>query len=194
MAIVDHSGAEQELLKRLRKGDVSAFDTLCLTLEVRLFSYVRHMLKDHCEAEDVTQEALLRLYVAAREGKVRSGPRAYAFSTAHNLVVDLLRRSRRSASPEGEVQDLSGPRNEASQSTEQGMLRGEIEKALATLSETQRSAVMLREFGQLNYGEIAQALGASLDQVKVWIYRARKHLAQVLDRYGQFIGDQSRGA
>jgi len=54
--------------------------------------------------------------------------------------------------------------------------------------------VMLREFGQLNYGEIAQALGASLDQVKVWIYRARKGLAQVLDRYGQFIGDQSRGA
>ena len=194
MAIVDHSAAEQELLKRLRKGDVSAFDTLCLTLEARLFSYVRHMLKDHCEAEDVTQEALLRLYVAAREGKVRSGPRAYAFSTAHNLVVDLLRRSRRSARPEGEVQDVSGPRNEASQSTEQGMLREEIEKALATLPETQRSALMLREFGQLNYGEIAQALGASLDQVKVWIYRARKGLAQVLDRYGQFIGDQSRGA
>ena len=194
MAIVDHSAAEQELLKRLRKGDVSAFDTLCLTFEARLFSYVRHMLKDHCEAEDITQEALLRLYVAAREGKVRSGPRAYAFSTAHNLVVDFLRRSRRSARPEGEVQDLSGPRNEASQSTEQGMLREEIEKALATLPETQRSALMLREFGQLNYGEIAQTLGASLDQVKVWIYRARKSLAQVLDRYGQFIGDQSRGA
>jgi RNA polymerase sigma-70 factor (ECF subfamily) len=173
---------------------VSAFDTLCLTLEARLFSYVRHMLKDRCEAEDITQEALLRLYVAARQGKVKSGPRAYAFSTAHNLVVDLLRRSCRSARPEGEVQDVSGPRNEASQSTEQGMLREEIEKALATLPETQRSAVMLREFGQLNYGEIAQALGASLDQVKVWIYRARKGLAQVLDRHGQFIGDQSRGA
>jgi len=194
MAIVDHSAAEQELLKRLRKGDVSAFDTLCLTLEARLFSYVRHMLKDRCEAEDITQEALLRLYVAAREGRVKAGPRAYAFSTAHNLVVDFLRRSCRSARPEGEVQDVSGPRNEASQSTEQGMLREEIEKALATLPETQRSAVMLREFGQLNYGEIAQALGASLDQVKVWIYRARKSLAQVLDRHGQFIGDQSRGA
>jgi RNA polymerase sigma-70 factor (ECF subfamily) len=194
MAIVDHSAAEQELLKRLRKGDVSAFDTLCLTLEARLFSYVRHMLKDRCEAEDITQEALLRLYVAAREGRVKAGPRAYAFSTAHNLVVDFLRRSCRSARPEGEVQDVSGPRNEASQSTEQGMLREEIEKALATLPETQRSALMLREFGQLNYGEIAQALGASLDQVKVWIYRARKGLAQVLDRYGQFIGDQSRGA
>lgn len=182
------------MLKQLRKGDVSAFDTLCLSMETQLFSYVRHMLRNHCEAEDVTQEALLRLYVAAREGKVRSGPRAYAFSTAHNLVVDLLRRSRRSARPEGEVQDLSGPRNEASQSTEQGMLRDEIEKALATLPETQRSALMLREFGQLNYGEIAQTLGASLDQIKVWIYRARKSLAQVLDRYGQFIGDQSRGA
>ena len=194
MAIVDHSAAEQELLKRLRKGDVSAFDTLCLTLEARLFSYVRHMLKDRCEAEDITQEALLRLYVAAREGRVKAGPRAYAFSTAHNLVVDFLRRSCRSARPEGEVQDVSGPRNEASQSTEQGMLREEIEKALATLPDTQRSALMLREFGQLNYGEIAQALGASLDQVKVWIYRARKSLAQVLDRHGQFIGDQSRGA
>lgn len=191
---MDQSAAEQGLLKRLRKGDLSAFDTFCLSIETQLFSYVRHMLKNRCEAEDVTQEALLRLYVAAREGKVRSGPRAYAFSTAHNLVVDFQRRSRRNSDPGGQVQSASGPRNEASQSTEQGMLREEIEKALATLPETQRSAVMLREFGQLNYGEIAQALGASLDQVKVWIYRARKHLAQVLDQDGQFIGEQARGA
>jgi len=191
---VDQSAAEQGLLKRLQKGDLSVFDTFCLSIETQLFSYVRHMLKNHCEAEDITQEALLRLYVAAREGKVRSGPRAYAFSTAHNLVVDFQRRSRRNSDPGGQVQSPSGPRNEASQSTEQGILREEIEKALATLPETQRSAVMLREFGQLNYGEIADTLGASLDQVKVWIYRARKHLAQVLDQDGQFIGEQARGA
>ena len=188
---MDSTTAEQELLDRLRKGDVAAFDRLCLQLETPLFSYVRNMVKDRCEAEDIAQEALLRLYIAAREGKVRSAPRAYAFSTAHNVAVDALRRSRRNGAP---APERAGQHNAASASVERRMLREEIDKALAMLPEGQRSSVMLREFGGLNYAEIAQTLGVSTDQVKVWIYRARKHLAQMLDRWGQFVGGQARGA
>ena len=191
---MDSTTAEQELLDRLRKGDAAAFDRLCLQLETPLFSYVRNMVKDRCEAEDIAQEAMLRLYIAAREGKVRSAPRAYAFSTAHNLAVDAQRRSRRNGSPEAPAPEPAGQHNAASASVERRMLREEIDKALAMLPEGQRSSVMLREFGGLNYAEIAQTLGVSTDQVKVWIYRARKHLAQMLDRCGQFVGGQARGA
>jgi DNA-directed RNA polymerase specialized sigma24 family protein len=47
---------------------------------------------------------------------------------------------------------------------------------------------MLREFGDLSYEEIAKTLGASLAEVKVWIHRGRKGLAQLLDRDGQYLG------
>jgi DNA-directed RNA polymerase specialized sigma24 family protein len=47
---------------------------------------------------------------------------------------------------------------------------------------------MLREFGELSYAEIAETLGASLAEVKVWIHRGRTRLTQLLDRDGQFVG------
>ena len=63
----------------------------------------------------------------------------------------------------------------------------QIENALAELPENHRSALMLREFGELSYSEIAAALDATVDRVKVWIYRGRKQLAQLLDRDGQYV-------
>lgn len=193
MGLVDSTAGELELLDRLRRGDAAAFDGLCRQFDTPLFSYVRNMVQDRCEAEDIAQEALLRLYVAAREGKVRTAPRAYAFSTAHNLAVDAQRRSRRYAGAVTPVPERAEPPVAASAGVERSLLRAEIDKALGMLPEKQRSAVLLREFGGLQYAEIAQTLGVSVEQVKVWIYRARKHLARVLDRSGQFVGGKAHG-
>ena len=57
-----------------------------------------------------------------------------------------------------------------------------------------RSAIMLREFGELSYGEIAEALATNEGCVKAWIYRARKRLAQLLDRDGQYVGTAESNA
>ena len=191
MGLVDSTAGELELLERLRRGDAAAFDGLCRQFDTPLFSYVRSMVQDRCEAEDIAQEALLRLYVAARKGKVRTAPRAYAFSTAHNLAVDAQRRSLRHAGAVRPVSERAGAA--ASAGVERSLLRAEIDKALGMLPEGQRSAVLLREFGGLHYAEIAETLGVSVEQVKVWIYRARKHLARVLDRSGQFVGGNAHG-
>jgi RNA polymerase sigma-70 factor (ECF subfamily) len=82
----------------------------------------------------------------------------------------------------------------ASAHAEQSMLRAQIQQALAVLPEDHRSALLLREFGGLSYAEVAAALGASHEQVKVWIFRARKKLAEVLDRDGQYVGEKRNGA
>jgi RNA polymerase sigma-70 factor (ECF subfamily) len=188
------SDDEQGLLNRWRKGDVSSFDSFCRQVEAPLFTYARQLVNDRCEAEDIAQEALLRLYVAAREGKASASPRAYVFSVAHNLAVDHLRRLRRSATTSSSPDARVGRKDVSSVPASQSLLREEIGKALATLPDTQRFAILLREFGDLNYAEISQTLGISLDQVKVSIHRARKRLAQTLDQYGQFVGGQARGA
>lgn len=180
---------EAELVRRATRGDVPAFEAFCARVEGSLFGYAFGMTRDAQEAEDIVQESLLRLYRVLRESRLRAAgsARTLVFSIAHNLAVDHLRRR-------GRVVPLEDRRPAAaSEAAERALLREQVEQALAELPESQRSALMLREFGGLAYAEIASALGASLDEVKVWIYRARKRLAQLLDRDGQYVGEHKRG-
>ncbi len=175
-------GQVRGLLRRLRRGDAAAFEALCAELEGPLFNYALKQVRDWNDAEDIAQESLLRLLAAARRGKLKSSPRGYAFSIAHNLAVDLNRRRNR-------VIVLSPQRPaQPGRTAEQALLRDQVHRALAELPEDHRSALLLREFGGLSYAEIAAVLGASLEQVKVWIFRARRRLGELLDRDGQYVG------
>jgi len=180
---------ERRLFIRLCEGDLGAFESFCTRLEGPVYSYVLRLVRDPTEAEDISQEALLRLYRLCRDRRIRvtdGSPRALVFRIAHNLAMDYFRKTRRT--PE---MNLATPAA-ASRSTERTLLREQIDRALAEIPESHRNAIMLREFGDLSYGEIAELLDASLDQVKVWIYRARKRLAKLLDRDGQYVGEAVR--
>lgn len=174
------------LLEAVCQGDVQAFETLCVQLEPPLYNYLLRLVKDHSEAEDLAQETLLRLYRMVRNGRLHLGkgsPRVLAFAIAHNLAVDFHRRVR-NATPTG-VSTAASP----SARVERTLLREQMEKALADLPKSHRSALMLREFGGLSYAEIADTLDAAQGAVKTWIYRARRRLATLLDRDGQYVGE-----
>lgn len=161
-----------------------AMEALCRQIEAPLFSYALRLVRNRSEAEDTAQEALFRLYRAVLAGRCIEKPRAYAFAIAHNLAVEYHRKSAAAVPPPGNE-------CEPAPAAERTLLREQINLALAALPESQRAAVGLREFGQLSYAEIAEILGASLSQVKVWIHRARVRLAELLDRDGQYIGGQT---
>lgn len=175
---------EASLTKRVCAGDVNAFELLCIRLEGPLYGYAYGMVRNSHEAEDIVQEALFRLYREMRARKLRPGgsARSYVFAIAHNLAVDSSRRTR-SIAP----LDASFPAPDGN-SGESFVLREQLNRALADLPANHRSALMLREFGDLSYAEISETLGASLAEVKVWIHRGRKGLAQLLDRDGQYLG------
>ncbi len=173
-------------LKGLSGGDLAAFEEFCIQIEGPLYTYVLRQVHNRAEAEDIAQEALLRLFRMARNGRLRPSagtPRALLFSIAHNLAVDYHRKARPGAT---QVPASCEP---PSRNAERGLLRDQIDRALAELPESHRSAVLLREFGELSYAEIGKTLNATGSQVKTWIYRARKQLAQLLDRDGQYIGE-----
>jgi len=182
----------------LLRCDRQAFESFCADVEARLYGYALRMLDgDASEAEDVAQEALFRLYEALEAGRVKRAPKAYVFSIVHNLAQDAVRRNARAEAVRRDSV-IPSPGGKAPGSAacpvERSMLREEIDKALASLPETQRSALMLREFGELRYEEIARILGTSIGQVKVNIFRARKRLAVLLDRDGQYVGKEHHGA
>jgi RNA polymerase sigma-70 factor (ECF subfamily) len=175
---------EQALLNRVKRGDRAAFDALCRHLEQPLFGYALGLVQDRTEAEDIAQEALFRLYRMARGGEIRSrrgSARALVFTIAHNLAMDVHRRARNVVPLDARQAELPSAR------AERALLREQIDAALGTVSESQRCALLLREFGGLTYAEIAGTLDASTDAVRTWIYRARQRLAQLLDRDGQYV-------
>ncbi|GMV93988.1 MAG: RNA polymerase sigma factor [Candidatus Hydrogenedentota bacterium] len=175
---------EAGLIKRVCSGDVNAFELLCTRLEGPLYGYAYGMVRNSHEAEDIVQESLFRLYQAMRARKLRPGgsTRSFLFAIAHNLAADNRRRAR----PSVPLEDSFLAQHNGA--TESSLLREQLNRALADLPANHRSALMLREFGDLRYAEIAETLGASLDEVKVWIHRGRKRLATLLDRDGQYLG------
>jgi RNA polymerase sigma-70 factor (ECF subfamily) len=181
---------EANLLRAFRAGDAGAFDSLCRRLEAPLFSFALRLVQNRSEAQDIAQEALFRLYQKATSGHLDTpgaSPRPYTFSIAHNLAMDYHRKGRR-VLPES---DRVVPGADAE--VKRLLLRVQVDRALAELPESQRAALMLREFGELRYAEIAETMSASLAEVKTWIYRARKQLSKLLDRDGQFIGAKTHG-
>ncbi len=170
------SSSDAALLRRYAEGDPAAARELTGRHAPRIHALARRMLGDASEAEDVTQETMLRMWTIApdwREGGAQVG--TWAYRVAHNLCIDRLRRRRRSDSlddteiagrePDGETAAVGRDRVAA------------LEAALATLPARQRSAVILRHLEERANPEIAEILETSVEAVESLLKRGRQALA-----------------
>jgi RNA polymerase sigma-70 factor (ECF subfamily) len=145
-------------------------------LRVPLFRYVVAMLGSAAEAEDVTQECFLKLFLELRSGHILDNPKAWLFRVGHNLALDRWR----AALPE---QGLDGPAlniaDERYLSSEEAVLRQErlalMRAAINRLSTQQRLCLHLRT-ESFRYREIAGILGVSESTVCENIRRGLSHL------------------
>jgi len=151
----------------------------------RIFSYAAMMLRDAEEARDVSQEALVRLWRNWPKVDDR-GARTWLLRTTHNLCIDRIRRRKVRSEVDGEEliplepDDAPGP----GQLAESSELGGIITAALGSLSEADRSVVVMREVQGMPYDEIAKALNLPIGTLKARLHRARERLRGKLDRAG----------
>jgi len=180
----DHDDA---LMARFAAGDQSAARALTARHAPRALALARRMLRDEAEAEDVTQEAMLRVWRMApdwRPGEAKLS--TWIHKVAFNLSTDRLRR-RRSAP----LEDAPEPVDEAP-----GALDGleaadratALRRALDALPERQKRAVELRHFDELSNPEIAEALEVSVEAVESLLARGRRALAQSLAPHRRRLG------
>ncbi len=164
------------------------FDRVVSSRKDRLFGYAFYFLGKREEAEDVVQDAFVRLW-QNRKTLDRRRVDGWLISVTRNLCRDCLRRRKvRSAI----ALDLEAIEN----ATEAGLPPDEwasekvfadlVRRSLVGLPEPQKSIVILREIEGMSYNEIGRALGLSLNSVKVYLHRGRralrKQLARVVDR------------
>jgi len=152
----------------------------------RVHSYATYMLRDSAEAQDVAQEALIRMWRHQAEILPLSA-KSWLMRTAHNLCIDRIRRRKaRSEADDGEsvlsfASDTAPGPGKLAQSQDLGRL---IRQSLDALTPRDRAVVVMREVQGLPYEEIADILGLPLGTVKARLHRARERLRTRLVRLG----------
>lgn len=171
------SPAEDDLLmRRYAAGDAGAAAALIAAHAPRVLSLARRMLGEAAEAEDVAQEAMLRLWRAAPDWRAgEAGVGAWLRRVASNLCLDRLRRRRES--PAAEPPDRPDERPAALDRLAQDERAAALRAALAELPERQRLAIVLRHFEERPNPEIAAILETSVEAVESLLARGRRQLA-----------------
>jgi len=188
---------DSQLVARSREGDLAAFNVIVERYQAQVLSVAWRVVGTRASAEDITQETFISAYRAI--GKFRGGSlRAWLFRIASNLGVDFLRSSKRR--PEDSLdQSLEPPAFQVASGDEtpeqaalRGELGGEIQKAILSLPDDQRVALLLIDVQGLSYDEAAEATGASVDTVKSRLSRARGKVRDILVKRPELLPDKFR--
>ena len=139
--------------------------------------YAISLLGDRASAEDVTALAFERLYRSRSRLDPRRGtPRAWLFAIARNAALDELRRRRRQ--PDYELESELTADRDCAEALERVARRATVRDALAGLPLRERETVLLKFYGQLSNGELAQALGISESNAGTRLHRALTRLRE----------------
>ncbi|XXF88036.1 RNA polymerase sigma factor [Tabrizicola sp. M-4] len=185
------AGASDEaLLARYAAGEPAAARVLTLRLTPRALGYAARMLGDAAEAEDVAQEAMLRLWRAApgwRAGEAQVSTWLYRVVT--NLCMDRLRaRRRRPAAALDEAPEVP----DGAKGAEAGLIEADrmvaLQAALDALPERQRQAVVLRHIEGLANPEIAAVMEIGVEAVESLTARAKRALTAILSGRREELG------
>lgn len=155
------------------------FRRLCAQHQDRICTFARYYLGNREDAEDITQEVLLRLWERGRRIPDEELP-AWLTRVVRNACVDVLRKRR--GYPAAVGSDPAGLAGAAAPGpgpdgvAEASQFQLHLDSALQYLPEVQRTVVILREVQEMKYEEIAEVLDLPLNTVKVYLHRGRQAL------------------
>lgn len=138
-----------------------------------VFRFIVKNLRHEEDARDVVQTAFEKLWRNREEVDCEKS-KSYLFTVAYNSMIDHLRKVKRVYLKEEFKEEVKV------QSRQINNTKEVLEKALARLSETQRSLVMLKDYEGYSYDEIGKIMNLSESQVKVYLHRARLQLKEYL--------------
>ncbi len=178
-------------MRQIACGDHGAFRALVERHQDAVVGTVTKMLGNPSDAEDIAQQVFLRIWRNAKGYRPDAKFTTYLFTITRNLVFNETRRRGRKKEISLDNCESSGchrepgddPHRQPDASLLESELRDAVDKAIASLPETQRLAVILRRYENLSYEEIAKALDLSVAAVKSQLFRARGSLREALEGY-----------
>jgi RNA polymerase sigma-70 factor (ECF subfamily) len=181
---------DDELLERLGRADPAAFARLVELYFQPVYRVAWRMLGGRDGAEDIAQEAFLRLWRNPRQVRDGKALKSWLMRVASNLVVDGYRR--RGPVDAGELPETADDAPGPELSLRRANVAAAIDAAIAGLPERQRLALVLSHYEGCGNPEIALALDVSVEAVESLLARARRSLKAVLaDRWEELLDDMA---
>jgi len=154
----------------------------------KIFTYSIYMLKNRMDAEDVTQEVLIKIWKNIEGVNVLSA-KTWIMKSTHNLCIDVLRKRAIDTKREvcideyfEETFEGNNTENDPYNKFQINVMSQRIKEAVQKLPENLKSVFVLYEIQNLRYKEISKTLDIPLNSVKVYLLRARKKLQEDLKR------------
>ncbi|MHC4207973.1 MAG: RNA polymerase sigma factor [Planctomycetota bacterium] len=188
--------SDEELMLSCRDGDQGAFETLYRRYEKSIFSFIYRMVLSAADAEDLCQETFLKVIRAKKKYRKTAKFKTWLFHIALNLCRDRIRRMKfrshlslnspafSQGSEEIRIQqsicDTSSDPTKRAQTDEMNTL---VRQAFTKLPQQQRTVVILRQYHDLKFSEIAEIMNCPLGTAKSLNHRGREKLMKALSKY-----------
>ena len=189
-----------ELIDKAAAGDRESLEALIGSIQDMVFNLSLRMLGTFPDAEDASQDILLKVMTHLSSFKKESSFSTWVYRLTSNACIDHLRRRKRRR--DLEVASLTGEDGESdwepadhqadpALQTERRMAKEAVEAGLQALPDHQREILVMRELSGLSYQEIGAALDLDLGTVKSRIARARLALKKILTAEGNFFASDT---
>lgn len=188
--------SEETLINSCRTGNPQAFEALVARHEKTAFNLALRMTGSMEDAQDITQEAFIKVYTGLRQFRGDAAFSTWLFRIVSNMCLDELRKRRRRIAlsidepiqqPDGEIgRQLPDLLADPQDAVEGNDLKRLVQQAILRLSADHRLIVVLRDLQGFSYEEIAGMLECSLGTVKSRLSRARTALRRTLEEQELF--------
>ena len=183
------SADDQTLVRAAQSGDMMAFEELVARHRDKIYGRAFSMMRNEEEAIDLSQEAWVKAWQRLAQFHGESSFATWLTRITINLCLDQLRRQKRVRAESIEEMDEESGGVERqmpvvtvnpTERLERGELRQRIDVALGKLSDDHRTVLVLHEFEEMEYKEIAKAIGCSIGTVMSRLFYARRKMASLL--------------
>lgn len=186
----DYSSLEDAALVKLaRRGDAPAFEELVFRHRDKIYARCYTMLRNEDAALDLSQEAWVKAWQRLKQFQGESSFTTWVTRITINVCLDQLRKNKRqqAESIEEMAEENGGVERQMpvvtvnpTERLERGELRAKIDAALGKLSDEHRAVLVLHEFQEMEYKEIAKTVGVSIGTVMSRLFYARRKMAALL--------------
>jgi len=184
---------EMDLVKRVRDGDLTAYDELVRRYQERIYATVYHMTSNHEDANDLAQEAFIKAFQAIKSFKGGSSFYTWVYRIAVNKTINFLKQRKNKAQMSLDDLDFNAehdpdlvalvsektPRREVVLKE----LQEKLNAAMQRLSEPHRLVVTLHDVQGMSHDEVAKVMDCNIGTVRSRLFYARQQLQAYLSDY-----------
>lgn len=180
--------SDQDLIKRCRKGDREAFNTLVQTYQKQVFNIAYGMLSNYEDASDATQEIFVKIYKSIETFRGQSSFTTWMYRICANVCNDFLRKRQRRAltvsinqdDEDGYVAELESEAPTPEEHLELTERQKAVRNAIGELRSEYKEIIIYSDMNEMSYDEISSILKCPVGTVKSRLNRARNALKKKL--------------